>query len=72
MNWLTEKFGKQAQELVEKIHDKVVVDDEEHMRRLSICESCENFSKLHLCSECHCYMPLKTKFVIFNCPIKKW
>ena len=72
MSWLKDKFGQQAEDLVGKIQGKIVVSEEEHQQRLSVCESCEKLGKMHLCSECHCYMPLKTKFAIFHCPLKKW
>lgn len=72
MGWLSDKFGKQAEELVEKIQDKIVVSEQDHQARLAVCNSCEKLSKFHMCAECHCYMPLKTKFAVFNCPLKKW
>lgn len=72
MNWIQERFGSQAETLVKNIKNKVVVSEEEHKQRLDVCRICENYSDLHMCKECHCYMPLKTKFAIFNCPIKKW
>jgi len=72
MGWLTDKFGQQAETLVSKVQDKIVVSDEVHKDRLLLCESCEHLTKLHVCRQCHCYMPLKTKFTIFTCPIKKW
>lgn len=72
MGWIKEAFGEQAETLVEKIRNKVVVNEEQHKARLDICSTCEHYTKLHMCSQCHCYMPLKTKFEIFSCPIKKW
>jgi hypothetical protein len=71
MSWLKDKFGQQAEDLVEKIKGTVVTEHV-HQERLAICESCDKLQQLHICSECHCYMPLKTKFSIFNCPLKKW
>jgi hypothetical protein len=72
MGWIRERFGEQAEKLVQNIKNKVVVNDDEHQKRLDICRSCENYTTLHMCKECHCYMPLKTKFSVFECPIKKW
>lgn len=72
MGWLKDMFGEQAEQLVEKIQNKVVVSDEVHKERLDICTKCEHYSKNHFCGQCHCYMPLKTKFAIFHCPIHKW
>lgn len=48
------------------------VDESLRETRMKICRSCENFTKIHSCSMCGCFMPLKTWFTIFNCPIKKW
>ena len=72
MNWIQERFGGQAETLVKHIKNKVVVSEEEHKQRLDTCRICENYNDLHMCKECYCYMPLKTKFAIFTCPIKKW
>lgn len=41
-------------------------------KRIEICNSCENLSMLKMCKVCHCFMPIKTMFKIFNCPLEKW
>ena len=48
------------------------VDDSLREKRMKICKSCENFTKIQSCNKCGCFMPLKTWFKIFNCPIGKW
>lgn len=42
--------------------------------RLSICNGCEEYNKplLTMCSQCACFMPLKTKLANVSCPLKKW
>ncbi len=72
MSWIKEAFGEQAETLVNRIQNKVVVSEDQHQARLEVCKSCEKYTKHHFCDECHCYMPLKTKFAIFHCPLKKW
>ena len=71
MGWITESFGEHVEKMVGKITESVV-DDIEHQARLAICNDCEKLSSLKFCTECHCYMPLKTKFAVFSCPLKKW
>jgi hypothetical protein len=41
--------------------------------RYVICKSCEYFDNLFkLCKKCGCFMPVKTQFKRFSCPIEKW
>jgi len=41
--------------------------------RYKICKACEKFDKVFkLCRECKCFMPIKTQFKFFSCPIGKW
>jgi len=41
--------------------------------RLSICQNCSLFNEsTHVCSECHCFMPVKTRLKGSSCPIGKW
>jgi len=40
--------------------------------RKSLCNSCENFTKLSTCDKCGCVMPLKWKFHYAKCPLEKW
>lgn len=40
-------------------------------KRLSICESCDDYFK-QFCKNCGCYMPIKSKMEIASCPIGKW
>jgi hypothetical protein len=71
MGWITDSFGDQVEKMVGKITE-TVVDENQHKARLATCENCEKYSSLNFCNECHCYMPLKTKFAVFSCPLKKW
>ena len=41
--------------------------------RYEICKKCPKFSKFwKICSECGCFMPLKTKIRWAECPDGKW
>ena len=41
--------------------------------RLEICRSCEFFRKrTQTCSQCGCFMKLKTTLEHAKCPIEKW
>lgn len=41
--------------------------------RLDLCEACPHYKKeLRKCSQCGCYMPVKTKLTKAVCPVKKW
>lgn len=41
--------------------------------RYSICKQCEKFDNVFKrCKQCSCFMPIKTQFKMFKCPIGKW
>jgi len=41
--------------------------------RMDICLSCEEYHKtLKICKACGCFLPLKSRFEISTCPLKKW
>lgn len=51
------------------------ISDEEQKNRMSICEQCINFIKNEdnpRCSECGCYLKVKTSWANESCPIGKW
>lgn len=52
--------------------DRYVQDPDLAKQRLSICEGCEFFQVTKTCEKCGCFMPLKTKLAIAECPIGKW
>ena len=45
---------------------------DEIQRRMKICEDCEHFLVSKQCSQCGCFMPLKTRLVHAKCPVGKW
>jgi len=47
------------------------VNDNERLRRLNICHSCEHYNNPR-CKLCGCYMNFKTTLLSSTCPIKKW
>lgn len=40
--------------------------------RLKICNACENLNKIRQCTQCLCFVDLKTKIKQEACPIGKW
>ncbi len=48
------------------------VDEETQTYRISLCESCEHFTKTRQCYICFCFMDLKTQLAAQHCPIHKW
>ena len=41
--------------------------------RISICKSCEFYNQtLRVCSDCKCFMPVKTMLKWAKCPKGKW
>ena len=46
---------------------------EEAQKRFDICKTCEKIMlPVYMCSECLCFMKVKTKLTISECPLKKW
>ena len=63
------------QRVVGKIEQarQVYLKSIEAYERLQLCESCDKYIKLaKICSECKCFMPVKTRLRFANCPIGKW
>ena len=49
------------------------VDPENSKRRLDVCKECPKYIKLSTqCKICLCFMPLKTKLNMSECPMGKW
>jgi hypothetical protein len=43
------------------------------LTRIKICRECEYYSKqFYSCKKCGCFMPIKTRFKVFSCPVGKW
>lgn len=45
---------------------------EDAERRIAICNTCPDLSKLRACNHCGCFMDAKVKFEKSTCPIGKW
>ena len=41
------------------------------LRRIKICRECEHY-KAFICTQCGCFMPVKTRFKGSECPKQKW
>ena len=49
------------------------VEKENAERRYEVCKECPKFVKLSTqCKICLCFMPIKTKLNMTECPIGKW
>lgn len=64
------------QETAESIESKLehlFVDEKILEHRLSTCMSCEHlFHPTNQCKKCGCFVKVKTKLAMFECPLKKW
>jgi hypothetical protein len=52
--------------------NRTLVEDSIREHRLSICGACPKFTPEGRCTECGCFMKVKTAFVTSNCPLEKW
>jgi hypothetical protein len=69
---MNEKEQKEYDEVVDLNLEKIEKLDYAK-ERYSICKSCDQFNHLlKLCGYCHCFMPVKTQFKVFSCPMQKW
>lgn len=51
----------------------LIVSDEIYNKRMGICKSCPKFDeKQNRCTECGCFLPIKAKFILDDCPLDKW
>lgn len=51
--------------------NKTLVDDEERIKRWSICTTCPRLQN-DRCLECGCFMKVKVAFQTSKCPIGNW
>jgi hypothetical protein len=69
----TEEEKLQNEKELKEQESNLFAVDEVANKRYSICQSCDKFVKLTTqCTECSCFMILKTKFQSSTCPINKW
>ena len=52
--------------------DYVAVDDDILLERINHCKSCEFITPHFRCTQCGCFMKIKTKLGPAKCPIGKW
>ena len=68
---LQKEWDFQQKEIILFKEDPSEIKIEKFKDRMNICKQCE-FLKFNFCSQCHCFMPLKTRFLKFKCPVDKW
>ena len=51
---------------------KILTTKNRREKRLATCKSCENYTKIHTCNLCGCFMPIKTYLKKSDCPANKW
>ena len=49
-----------------------IATKKEAAERFQICESCDKMSILKTCKHCGCFMPVKVKLRMVECPDGKW
>jgi len=70
MGSILEKLKKQGKELRKNLPEW---SEEEGKIRMEICRSCKYFrAKTGQCTQCGCFMVVKTKLKNLRCPIDKW
>lgn len=51
----------------------LLVSNDVYSERLDICKSCEKYDEKETkCFECGCYLPIKARFILDDCPLNKW
>ena len=68
------KLIKYLQEKSDDENNKtLLVSDKVYKERLEICKSCEKYDlNENRCFECGCYLAVKAKFILDDCPLNKW
>ena len=49
-----------------------LADEEVYNQRLEVCRGCDRFENNRFCRECGCFMDLKAKIEVAECPLDKW
>lgn len=49
-----------------------VASKQTQKKRMDICDECPEFSKKNICKKCGCFMKVKSKLALSECPIGKW
>ena len=52
---------------------KLFVPKRVREKRMDTCKKCDKYSKFtKRCTECGCFMKIKTNFASSKCPLNKW
>lgn len=60
-----------AKSIAAFVADPRFVDQDEYKKRLSICDGCPSRIESR-CGECGCYVAVKARGKVFECPLGKW
>jgi hypothetical protein len=73
---------EQAKSIVNLVQDAITdvlkgnqlfAPEEEQIRRMEICKTCEYFSSEDVrCRKCGCFLEQKTSLTSAKCPLQKW
>ena len=67
------QFGRrmgQIEEFGQYLKQKLVSEDASH--RWAICQACPELTSGNRCTQCGCFMKIKTKVRAAKCPLNKW
>lgn len=50
----------------------ILADQETAVKRITICNTCDQLTSLRNCRKCGCFVDAKTKLLDTSCPLNKW
>jgi len=67
------KFGDEVQRFLAELEPHEIADSDVASLRFQTCLGCPEFNReTRECRICWCYMPVKTRLAVAECPIGKW
>jgi hypothetical protein len=55
-----------------RFEDFGITDQSLASARMESCTSCDKYTTNKTCSQCGCYLPIKTALIKASCPLNKW
>lgn len=67
------EFTKSLTDSLKKLSkDRSMVEDEIYRERIGVCRDCEHILPLDQCGVCGCFIRIKARFGVMECPLGKW